>query len=723
MRWHPSAIAVTFLTVALLASSSHADQERFRQPFDLDPDTVALFHFDEAGAVHGSASHNAASGEPDGVVKGAALWSPIDHPAGNAAFGGSLLLVDEGAAMTWKDSPRADLPGTYTIEFWIRPANVASGMIVGQTYPRSPGSQRLSHVTSVSRGRIVHRNAEGSGDSGVGNSAWIVTTLPVLGPGKWTHVAVVNDEPGGRLEIFVDGAPALTTRHEDGANRDAQPHDPKDIAGDFAVGAGLYENPAKSFVGALDELRVSNVARYPLEITRAIRGKRVLLLDDLYVAETENLERVLHQPRKHKNNPILKREKPWEKWVADAGQILYDPKARLYKRWYRTFASMGTETYSDRGAEIFHCYATSKDGLSWERPNLSLVEFRGSRDNNIIPTLYHVIPRHHEPDAEKQFAGLQGRGGENLFYSDDGLNWEPHPDNPVARGPSFGMTALFYDPIRKRYAAYGQGWVRLPRPGEPNRGSRIVSGRFSEDLVHWTVPQPVLLPTPEDPEGFEFYAMGGYIDGGDLYIGLPWAYRSSHGPGNDPPHPRQYGPIETELAVSRNGVHWTRVVPREAFVPLGKKGEWDSGMILTGSPVRMGDELYFYYSAWNGDHGKKKRKAAGGLAILTRDRYVSFKPQESSRSGRLTTAPLEMHGGQLWVNADATGGEIRLSLRTVNGDEVPGYGLAGSVSLVGDSLEHQVRWQENARLPSEGIFIIEFKLSGRAHLYGFGSRG
>ena len=31
------------------------------------------------------------------------------------------------------------------------------------------------------------------------------------------------------------------------------------------------------------------------------------------------------------------------------------------------------------------CLATSKDGVHWEKPNLGKVEYKGSRDNNILP--------------------------------------------------------------------------------------------------------------------------------------------------------------------------------------------------------------------------------------------------------------------------------------------------------------------------------------------------
>src|SRR5438046_3429540 len=48
------------------------------------------------------------------------------------------------------------------------------------------------------------------------------------------------------------------------------------------------------------------------------------------------------------------------------------------------------------------CYATSDDGLHWQKPDLGLIEYRGSRHNNIVD-LPHVGVRPaggvlHDPD-------------------------------------------------------------------------------------------------------------------------------------------------------------------------------------------------------------------------------------------------------------------------------------------------------------------------------------
>ena len=91
-----------------------------------------------------------------------------------------------------------------------------------------------------------------------------------------------------------------------------------------------------------------------------------------------------------------------------------------------------------------------------------------------MPATDRVVPIRHDTETDKQFVELQGSGEENLFYSDRGLDWEPHPDNPVMGGPSFGLTSIMYNPAGKQYAAYGQRWIRLPRPAEPSRGLRTI---------------------------------------------------------------------------------------------------------------------------------------------------------------------------------------------------------------------------------------------------------
>ena len=144
-------------------------------------------------------------------------------------------------------------------------------------------------------------------------------------------------------------------------------------------------------------------------------------------------------------------------------------------------------------------------------------------------------------------------------------------------------------------------------------------------------------------------------------------------------------------------------------------------------PAPQGGQLYFYYLAWDGHHGLQGRKAAGGLAVLTRDRYLAVTPDavtpdRSAASGRLTTAVLQASRGRLWVNAAAGQSQITVRLVSAEGDPLPGYETRECTPITGDSLAHVVCWGERDQLPEDVYFKIEFILSERAQLYGFGAR-
>ncbi len=80
--------------------------------------------------------------------------------------------------------------------------------------------------------------------------------------------------------------------------------------------------------------------------------------------------RGFHQPDKHGENPLLQPEHPAEGDIIQANAVLHDCEANLYKMWY--------------GGGHWTCYATSADGLSWDKPDLGLVEHEGSTRNNLV---------------------------------------------------------------------------------------------------------------------------------------------------------------------------------------------------------------------------------------------------------------------------------------------------------------------------------------------------
>lgn len=122
-------------------------------------------------------------------------------------------------------------------------------------------------------------------------------------------------------------------------------------------------------------------------------GTTPQLLFDGYVVENhwtlhqpqETVERVFLPGRKFEGNPVIS---------EDGGyvSVVKDPETGLFRMWYQTYLGPPTPERSD-WHEYVTSYAESRDGLSWNLPKLGLVEWRGSKENNVVwrgvhPKLY-----------------------------------------------------------------------------------------------------------------------------------------------------------------------------------------------------------------------------------------------------------------------------------------------------------------------------------------------
>ena len=79
------------------------------------------------------------------------------------------------------------------------------------------------------------------------------------------------------------------------------------------------------------------------------------------------------------NNPILRGENPWESVASLYGTVLYDPENSLFKMWYLTgpYADSMVQVRQRNalGNITLLGYATSTDGVQWEKPILNQVRF------------------------------------------------------------------------------------------------------------------------------------------------------------------------------------------------------------------------------------------------------------------------------------------------------------------------------------------------------------
>ena len=259
-------------------------------------------------------------------------------------------------------------------------------------------------------------------------------------------------------------------------------------------------------------------------------SQKQLFIDDVVIDEAVGVRRNLNQPAKYVGNPVMIPLYPWEGRLELFGTVRRDPDGS-FRMWYQGMGGMGvahmgldlTGTHLEdlkfdlKNLQYSICYATSHDGIHWDRPNLGLVEHNGTTDNNIVisnAAFANVIEDTRDRDPNRRYKSLffedqdwEALGsphidqGVSVAFSPDGLRWTKHPDNPVITKSSDSHTLLGWDDLHGCYVAYARPTMR-----EGNNTRRI--GRcVSDDFVNWTDPEDVLAPDEHDPPAMEFYGM------------------------------------------------------------------------------------------------------------------------------------------------------------------------------------------------------------------------
>src|SRR5262245_57732814 len=371
----------------------------------------------------------------------------------------------------------------------------------------------------------------------------------------------------------------------------------------------------------------------------SVGTSKQLFIDDRIVERMHNVGKVLNRPRKFEGNPILRAEKKWEGNFIGLSSVIQDQEEGKFKMWYST--RLITAQRPERPIEEYEsllrasnykeelnysCLATSGDGIRWDRPELGLVDFDGSRKNNLLAgkdwnSLFKDT-REKNPSRRYKAAGYwskdkNGKFGVGVYFSADGLHSTAYERNPVVSGTSDVHTLLGWDERIQKYVGYFRpGWSkeqpdyeRLSPPAGKRR-VRTIGYSVSDDFEHWSPIELALRPDEQDPIDAQFYGMP-VVQYEGYYIGLPWLFRTNA------------LTMEPVFAFSRDGKTFQRLQDRTPFLPLGANGSWDDACVYVNRPIVRGDTILFYYTGVNFLHGAedllvegKNAGAAIGLATL-----------------------------------------------------------------------------------------------------------
>ena len=489
---------------------------------------------------------------------------------------------------------------------------------------------------------------------------------------------------------------------------------------------------AVSQKGATAEIDLTKHAREQISA-----GRRQMFLDDAMIESMDGLRRVINSPRKYEHNPVIKiGSRPWQSFRAQVyGTALYFPDEKKFKMWYLAGPRFPWEKPVRKDQRMvvpnyqFTAYAESIDGFRWALPDLGLVAFDGSKKNNICRMATEcaegvaVVYDKNDSNLNRRYKALywehsvpyQGNvvktiNGISVAFSADGKDWAEHPSNPViGQGSDTGQQAL-WDPDRGVFRALGRFGA----------GGRRVAMSESKDFINWTKSQLVFQADAKDGNNIQIYGMGTTFYEG-LFIGLPWMY-----------HIGTSEQIDVQLSVSRDCVNWQRVANRETFIPNGKLGEWDEGIIFTASqPLQVvGDTVFIFYSGTSDRHNADLKKhyfrndseaprralqmPSIGVATIRRDGFVSL--DAGASHGRLVTKPFDWPTNRsLYVNVDVSRGDLAIELLGKSGKAV-----AIAAPITGDRLRMKVDLPQSLTRQQRANARVRFTLrNGKFFSYWF----
>jgi len=450
----------------------------------------------------------------------------------------------------------------------------------------------------------------------------------------------------------------------------------------------------------------------------------MLFVDDRHIERSENVTLTLNPPAKA--GACLSIDREWELSGAGADCIV-----KWQGEYWFYYKVSGGETGP------YLALATSSDGITWEKPELGIVEFNGSTLNNLIPLdgqkpgemCVMVDPTGPDEHRFKLVCHNAAEGGMYLMTSRDGLDFRRASGHLLNFITDNRMTFFFDERIGK-YRIYLRGWDRS-RGIPPMQGTRSVllaelDDPFSPIPVDQDAPDkwhnspkwndlfegglrrmnrelPIALNCDDldDPNAGLYQAAAvHYLP--EVYLAFPTLYHSYPWPPvgkyiND-------GVLDLQFAYSRDGAQWSRDL-RGSYVRLDLPGGPCSKQMhmLTGM-VPNGPRISQYYCGSARTHGEGRTakdvhvervtRMGDPIAFRLEQRMDGFVSADSAYTGgELLTKPFVLQNARLCLNIDTSAsGTARAALLDDEGTAIPGYGIEDCDTIQGNDTRYAVTW-------------------------------
>ena len=449
------------------------------------------------------------------------------------------------------------------------------------------------------------------------------------------------------------------------------------------------------FLWTIILLTVATVSVSPLSPVMAddavvdIGSRLELFVDHHLIDRLDGVTLRLHHPEY--DGVALKFDRPWERLFCGYVTILKD--GDLYRLYYRGMPKAKADGSRLEGT----CYAESRDGVSWVKPNLGLYEVLGTRENNVV--LADTAPCSHNfspfgdtrpdvsPQERSKAVGGSGRSGLIAFVSADGLRWKKMRDTPIiTKGAFDSQNVVFWSSHENKYLCYFRTF---------KNGVRWITRTTSDDFVNWT--EPVDMTFGDAPnEHLYTNQTRPYFRAPHLYVAVAARFMPGRKILNEAQakalnvNPGYFGDCsDSVLMTTRGGNRYDRTFLESFIRPGPGLGNWVSrtnyptyGIVPAGP-----DKMLIHIQR---DYAQPTHRLV--RYTLRTDGFVSVNAPYAG--GDLVTKPLVFSGKNLVLNyATSAAGGIRVEVQSPDGKPVPGHALADCQEIIGDQIERVVSWK------------------------------
>ena len=408
----------------------------------------------------------------------------------------------------------------------------------------------------------------------------------------------------------------------------------------------------------------------------------------------------------------------------------------VYRMWYLGGGDLdeGEPVSWYRAYKMRVCYAESPDGIIWEKPSLGLVDYGGSKENNLVKlecehqvfacvVLYEPDDPDHSKRYKMSYEVIPG-ALHYVAFSHDGYVWENSSKNPVNK-VQFEQSGL--TKVGGLYCLTGQ-----------STGIRRLTTLLSYDFENWNdaycvgfkrddYSKTALVPQNDTAHGKN--------SGEQVHLGASlWLrrgiilgfYGQWHGPDYFNGDRRGLN-MDIGLVYTHDGLNYNEPLPDFRIVSATELA-WPELMpgprITQGQGFEnIGDKTYFWFGIWGPGGGNCIR-----TAVWDKDRLGCLYPLTSKRQlgeGQVVVSGLEPHfittpfdntdiEGRLYINASGITENSYVVVEILNENFTPINGFYGDdcIPIKSSDFHKKIEWKNTDLSQLKNRFRIKVIYKG-----------